>query len=93
MTSHPSNSIGQQNAHILDTTTDAYRAALDLSERGFTVLEILVKDRQPMVRILGERRCEQLKGTYNIIRSGPGQRVLKMSTTHKGARIEWEERQ
>ncbi len=93
MSSHASTVIGQQNAHILDTTSDAYRAALDLSERGFTVMEILVRDRQPVVRILGERRCEALKGTYNVIRSGPGRRIHTMSTVHKGARIEWEEKQ
>lgn len=93
MSSHASMFIGKQNAHILDTLTDAYRAALDLSEQGFTVVDIKVGESQPVVRILAEGRCEQLKGSYNIIRSGPGRRILTMSTVHKGARIEWEEKQ
>lgn len=84
--------IGKQNAHILDTITDAYKATLDLSEQGFTVLNVEIGASRPVVRIVGERICERLKGSHSAIRNTADKRVFTMGTSLKGAHIQWEER-
>lgn len=88
MTRHP-NSIGEQNRHMLDTLTDAYKAALDLSEQGYTVLAIEIGKRNPIVRIQGERKCAKLHGAVKIIHGTPGGREETWCCNHKGAQVEW----
>ncbi|MBA1443782.1 MAG: hypothetical protein M3H12_02620 [Chromatiales bacterium] len=91
---HSPRTIGHGNAQMLNLLTDAYRAAMDLSDQGYQLLGVRVGDRNPVVRIKGSRHCRHLHGAVKTIcGSGAGQRTTTMVTTHRGAQIEWEEQQ
>ncbi len=84
--------ISEQNAHLLDNAFYAYSAALDLAKRGYTLQAIRIGDRNPLVRIKGERRCRHLNGAIRMINgSGAGRRTMTMTAIHKDVQIEWEQ--
>jgi|GEM_PF-6759306 len=92
-TTHHPGSIGAQNAHLLNSVTDAYRAMLDLAEQGFTVLDVQIGLRNPIITIQGGRRCRRFRSAVRMIRGrGDGRRCITMTTLHKGAQVEWEVR-
>lgn len=88
---HPG-SIGEQNRHILNTLSDAYRASLELAEQGFTILKVSIKERNPKVFIQGCGRCHRLHGYSAATRHGPNGREHVMVANIKGAQVEWVER-
>ncbi len=82
--------IGPQNDHVLRSLSIAFAAALDLAEKKFTVLDVKIGSRNPVVVIQGERRCASLKGAVKTIHGVPGGRQCTMVFPHeKGAQIEW----
>jgi hypothetical protein len=88
---HHPKGMGSQNAHVLDTYPDGYRAALDLIERGFTVLSVHIEGPKPVVKIAGERRCRELRGELYRRRTCDGRDERVMTINHLGSRIEWRE--
>lgn len=94
LASHSPRVIGPQNAHILDTATDAYRAAMDLAEQGFTVLSITIGESKGIVKLLGVKRLKHLFKTLSyVIKNDAGGRSIIYYANHKGATVEWEEQQ
>lgn len=85
---HPG-SIGEQNKRILDTLTDAYRAALELAEQGFVVRSVGIKRRNPVIEIQNSGRCRRLKGVTAAVRSGPLGRERVMVAVVKGCQVMW----
>lgn len=82
-------SVGKQNQHILNTLTDAYRASLELAEQGFTVLDVRVEGRNPIIHIQNSARCRQLHGYSAAVRSGPLGRENVMVAVVKGCQVSW----
>lgn len=85
---HPG-SVGKQNQHILNTLTDAYRAALELAEQGFTVLDVRIEGRNPIIHIQNCARCRKLRGYSAAVRSGPLGREHVMVAVVKGCQVRW----
>ena len=85
---HP-DGIGAQNQHVLDSLAAAYRACLDLAERGYTVLNVQIGLRNPIIRIQSEPRCRHLHGAIKGIHGTARGREATWCVRHKGAQIEW----
>lgn len=85
---HPG-SIGVQNKLMLDTLSDAYRASLELSEQGLTVLNVRIDGRNPIILIKNSARCKALHGTSAAVRSGPKGREQMMVAVVKGCQVQW----
>ncbi len=83
--------IGQQNKHVLDNLAVAYHAALDLSENGFTVLDVKIGQRNPIIEIQSCRKCQRLGGGLRMIDNTGPHRQYVIATHHKGAQVEWRE--
>lgn len=90
MATHNHKIIGKQNSHILNTITDAYKAALDLAEQQFDILDIQIGARNPKIEIAySPRKCRTLHGAVRMICSNNNGKSHVMTCVHKGAQIEW----
>jgi hypothetical protein len=90
---HPTRSIGAQNAHVLDSVTVVYRAALMLAEEGYTVMSVHVEGHAPVIRIAECARCKKLHGVPYIFRRGPAGSEREMVALVHGAQVRWTTRQ
>jgi hypothetical protein len=81
--------IGPQNRRILDTLTDAYRASLELAEQGYTVLDVRIKGRNPVIQIQHSPRCRGLRGVSAAVRLGEHGREQVMVASVKGCQVSW----
>lgn len=86
---HAAGNIGAGNSHILDTLTVAYRAALQLAEDGFTVLNVEIAGRNPRIWIQNCGRCARLKGVTTITRNAQTGREYVMVAYLHGAQVQW----
>ena len=85
--------ISVQNKHILDTTTDAYRAAMDLVDQGYTVLKIRIGGHKPVIVIQNTPRCRFLRGAW--FRRGKDEKGFYQemaSTIFSGCQVQWTQR-
>lgn len=85
---HPAR-IGEQNRHMLDSLASAYRAAQALVDDGYTVLDVTVGKRNPLVIIQNCGRCHKLRGVSATRRVGPLGREQVMVAMVHGAQVEW----
>jgi len=85
---------GVNNRNILNGTSAAYSSALDLVERGFTILCINVDGARPTIIVHPDERIEkELKFGIHLIRpNGRGGRDEIYATEHKGCKVQYKRR-
>jgi len=83
--------IGPQNKHVLDNVAKAYQAALALANDGFTVLDVKVGQRNPIIEIQPCRQCRQLHGALRMIDNTGPHRCDVYAARYRGAQVEWRE--
>ena len=84
--------IGTNNKNILNGAAAAYSSALDLIERGFTILCINIEGLRPTIVIHPDDRIgKELRFGVHIIRPNTqGGRDEIYATEHKGCKVQYQ---
>ncbi len=87
---HPAEQLfGGQNAHMMQSMRATQRAVDWLILHHFTVLSVVVRDRNPVIWIAASARCAQLDGGTHVITDGPKGRREVMAATVEGCQVHW----
>lgn len=87
---HPAEAVfGAQNAHVMHRMREAQRAVDWLIAKGFTVLSVKVRDRNPVIWIEGSSLCESLEGGVHVVKGAGAEREVVMAASVEGAQVQW----
>lgn len=80
-----------QNDHVANGMIAAARAVLDLVDRGFTVLGVMIGGPKPAIRIQNSMKCADLNGVSFRRRATNGAREDTMVAIVSGCQVQWTE--